>query len=78
MDGYVVRRPSGKGYEYICYRAGEKGWSKRGNIRAFGSKSAVIRYLHLRGLNMKINSRNIHKLTTIQIQECERNGKDER
>ena len=70
MKGYMIRRPRGGGHEYICYRGG--------GVRVFGSKSAVIRYLHLRGLDMKINARNIHELTTIQIQECKRNGKDER
>ena len=52
------------GTEPISYQ-----WHKGGQ--------AVIRYLHLRGLDMKINSRNIHELTTIQIQECKRNGKNE-
>ena len=66
MNGYMIRRPSEGGYDYICYRGGD--------VRVFGSKSAVIRYLHLRGMDMKINSRNIHELTTIQIQECERNA----
>ena len=71
MTKYVVRRQSGNGHDYLC-------GDRPGSIRLFGSKSAVIRYLHLRGLDKEINSRNIHELTTIQIQEYEQNGKAER
>jgi|15BtaG_2_1085339.scaffolds.fasta_scaffold10335_7 hypothetical protein len=66
---YMVRRRKGRVLEYISYKSGEKGWSSDGKVRAFGSKAAAIRYLHLRGLDQSINSRNISNRTTIEIVE---------
>jgi hypothetical protein len=67
--GYMIRRKNGRSLEYVSYKSGEKGWSKEGKVRVFGSKAAAIRYLHLRGLDRLVNSRNLSKLTTIELVE---------
>jgi len=70
MCMWMIRRKNGRHLEYIAYGNNEKGWSAEGKVRMFGSKAAAIRYLHLRGLDRSINSRNLSELTTIELVEA--------
>ena len=67
---WMIRRRNGKTLEYISYGSNDKGWEVGGKVRVFGSKAAAVRYLHMRGLDQSINSRNISNLTTIELVEA--------